>query len=193
MRTTTLKFFGLGMALTVLLVVAMSCTGLTPPTGNMTDEQKIQNAMSAAPMAISKDATILDLPASAGAQPKQLRAGTNGWVCYPDDPGTPANDPICLDQVWQAWFQAWAEKKPFSTKVPGIGYMLQGGADASNTDPFKTAPGPGEQWLILPPHVMWISPDPVALAEMTADLNNGGPWVMWKGTPYQHVMIPVAK
>jgi hypothetical protein len=24
------------------------------------------------------------------------------------------------------------------------------------------------------------------------DPNSGGPWVMWKGTPYAHLMVPVA-
>jgi len=55
---------------------------------------KIQNAMSAAPPAISRHATILDWPAKEGDQPMVLRKGTNEWTCFPDDPGTPGNDPI---------------------------------------------------------------------------------------------------
>src|SRR5262245_46057628 len=67
---------------------------------------KIQNAMSAAPKAIAKDATILDYPAKEGDQPPVLRRGTNGWTCFPDDPNSPGNDPMCLDKMGTAWFQA---------------------------------------------------------------------------------------
>ena len=194
MRTGSVRFLGLGMASIVLLLAVMSCTALKPPAPDKNSaEWKIKNAMSAAPMAIAKDATIMDWPTAEGAPPTQLRAGTNGWLCYPDDLTTPTNDPMCLDQVWQALIQAYVEKKPFSTQVGGFGYMLQGGSGASNTDPFKLAPGPGEQWMICPPHVMWVSPDPAALAGFSTEPLNGGPWIMWKGTPYEHVMIPVVR
>jgi hypothetical protein len=98
---------------------------------------------------------------------------------------------MCLDAVWQAMIEAYLTRKPFSTEAAGFAYMLQGGSAASNTDPYKSAPGPGESWLIDPPHVMWISPDPAALAHLPSDPQSGGPYVMWKGTPYEHVMIPV--
>jgi hypothetical protein len=156
-----------------------------------TPEWKIQNAMSAAPSSISAAATIMDWPASPGAAPAQLRAGTNGWACFPDVPETPGNDPMCLDAVWQAWADAWVNRKPFRTTTAGIGYMLQGGAGTSDTDPFKMQPDSGESWLIDPPHIMWISPDPKALDAMPGDRASGGPFVMWKGTPYVHLMIPV--
>jgi hypothetical protein len=29
------------------------------------------------------------------------------------------------------------------------------------------------------------------LASLPTDPNNGGPWVMWKGTKYAHIMVPV--
>lgn len=155
-----------------------------------TSEWKIQDAMSAAPAAISSQARILDWPATPNGQPTELRKGTNGWVCFPDAPGTPGDDPMCLDGVWQAWAAARLARKPFSTKVAGIGYMLKGGAGASNTDPFKEKPDSGQPWLVAPPHVMWISPNPAALDQIPTDPTYGGPWVMWKGTPYAHVMIP---
>jgi hypothetical protein len=177
----------------IVLLSMVSGRSLMQPGSHATTAWKIQNAMSAAPYAISKEATIMDWPAAEGTQPTQLRAGNNGWVCYPDVADTPTNDPMCLDKVWQAWADAWLGKKPFSTAVPGIAYMLQGASDASNTDPFKTAPDPGEQWVISPPHLMLIVPDPAAIANLPTDPHNGGPWVMFKGTPYQHVMIPVGK
>ena len=32
--------------------------------------------------------------------------------------------------------------------------MLQGGSDASNTDPFATKPAEGEDWMNAPAHIM---------------------------------------
>jgi len=164
----------------------------TPPPGPApgTPEWKIQNAMSAAPAAIASQAAVMDWPATPDGQPSELRKGTNGWACFPDTPGTPGNDPMCLDGVWQAWAAAWMAHKPFITKVAGIGYMLQGGASASNTDPFKMQPDSGEAWHMEPPHLMWISPNAAAIDQMSTDPSYGGPWVMWKGTPYAHVMMP---
>ncbi len=40
---------------------------------------------------------------------------------------------------------------------------------------------------------MMITPDPSMLEGLPTDWTNGGPWVMWKGTPYVHVMIPAPK
>ena len=55
----------------------------------------------------------MDWPATAGGQPHQLRAGTNGWVCYPSWPAAVSatvEDPMCLDKTFQAWGQAWMSK-----------------------------------------------------------------------------------
>src|SRR5437773_4792863 len=48
--------------------------------------QKIANAMTAAPRSLSSKATIMDWPASEGAQMTTLRTGSNGWTCLPDFP-----------------------------------------------------------------------------------------------------------
>lgn len=161
-----------------------------PPQGS--PEWKIQNAMSAAPQAIAQGAAIMDWPASEGAEMTQLRPGGNGWTCLPDMPQTPANDPGCFDKVWLALFQAYVAHKPFSTKVPGVSYMLQGSVDASNADPFKQQPDSGQEWLVDPPHLMWISPDPRVLDAFPSEHQpEKGPYVMFKGTPYAHLMIPV--
>jgi hypothetical protein len=95
-----------------------------------TDEWKIQNAMSAAPDAISKDATVLDWPAKEGDQPRGLRAGTNTWTCLPDMPVSPGNDPFCGDEMSMQWFGAYMNKQTPKIAQSGIGYMLQGGSDA---------------------------------------------------------------
>ncbi len=71
--------------------------------------------------------------------------------------------------------------------------MLHGGSDASNTDPFATEPAPGEEWIESGPHIMIVVPESAALENLPTDPTSGGPYVMWKGTPYAHIMVPVGK
>jgi hypothetical protein len=152
---------------------------------------KIKSAMSAAPKAIAKNATILDHSTKEGGEMAVLRKGTNDWTCLPDDPSTPANDPMCLDKMSTAWAQAWMSKKEPKLTAPGIGYMLQGGGSASNTDPFAKKPVAGETWMKEPPHIMIFPVGKLDPNVYSSDPHAGGPWIMWGGTPYEHLMVPV--
>ncbi len=165
---------------------APSTEAKKPPT-----RWKIQNAMSAGPAAIAKNATIMDWPAKEGDEPPVLRKGTNEWTCFPDDPGSPGNDPMCFDKTWMVWADAWMHKKDLKITTAGIAYMLQGGSDASNTDPFATKPAPGEKWINAKPHLMVLVPGKLDPKLYSSDPNSGGPWIMWGGTPYEHLMVPV--
>ena len=149
---------------------------------------KIASAMSAAPSRIASAATIAEM--SPDGKIVTLRAGTNGFTCFPDDPSTPKPDPVCADKMWVQWYDAWMAKKPPMIKQVGIAYMLQGAADASNTDPFATKPAAGANWVITPAHTMVIVPDPKQLDSYPSDPKSGGPFVMFKGTPYAHLMVP---
>ncbi len=155
------------------------------PAPKMSRAQKIALAMSSGPAAISKNATIIDMTDM--SHMKQLRAGTNGWVCYAS-----AVYPMCLDKEWQKWMKAWMNKSDLKIDRTGIGYMLLGDKGASNTDPFATGPTADNQWVADPPHVMVLYQDPKMLDAYPTDPKIGGPWVMWKGTPYAHVMVPVS-
>jgi hypothetical protein len=150
---------------------------------------KIQNAMSAAPLAIAKNATIVDHTGKEGGEMAVLRKGSNDWTCLPDDPSTPSNDPMCLDKNAMDWAKAWKTHAEPKLNSAGLGYMLQGGGTPSNTDPFATAPLEGTKWLQEPPHLMLfgVKLDPTVYS---TDPNSGGPWIMWSGTPYEHLMIP---
>ena len=175
------------LLLTQNLEAQMHASKATPKS----KQAKIRNAMSAAPKAIAKDATILDYPAKEGEQPPVLRKGTNGWTCFPDDPNSPGNDPMCLDKMGMVWFQALMTKTEPKLTAPGISYMLQGGSDASNSDPFATQPPAGSQWVTAPPHLMIFSPGKLDPTAFSSDPRSGGPWIMWGGTPYAHLMVPV--
>jgi hypothetical protein len=148
------------------------------------DAAKIAKAMSAAPPDVSRNATIMD--SGADGKMKELRAGTNGWMCMTD----PAGDPMCLDKEWQGWADAWINKKDPQVKTVGIAYMLRGDKGASNTDPYATKATSDNQWVVSPPHVMVLTPDVAQLDALPTDPQNGGPWVMWKGTKYAHIMVP---
>jgi hypothetical protein len=161
------------------------------PAGGKSKEAKIQNAMNAAPKGIAKDATVMDWPAKEGGEPSVLRKGTNEWTCFPDDPSTPANDPMCLDKNSMEWAQAWMSKKEPKLAGPGIGYMLQGGGSASNTDPFAKKPPAGEKWMKEAPHVMVFPTAKLDTKVYGTDPHAGRPWIMWAGTPYEHLMVPV--
>jgi hypothetical protein len=174
-----------------------STSATTASATPTTNAEKIQNAMSAAPDSVASAATIMDWPATEGGKPVQLRAGKNGWVCYPATPaatGAVGEDPMCLDAQFQKWAGAWMTKA--SPKLTGVGvaYMLKGDRGASVTDPFaKTAEAAknAQDWVVAGPHIMVTTPNTAALNALPGAPSGGVPWVMWKGTPYAHIMVPV--
>ena len=83
-----------------------------------------------------------------------------------------------------------SQKEPALTQA-GIAYMLQGGSDPSNTDPFAIEPAPGQDWLTAPAHLMIFPSGKLDAAVYGTDHTTGNPWIMWAGTPYEHLMIPV--
>lgn len=187
-RTVTL----LSLLVSMVGLVAASLTQSSPASGQDDVDGKIAQGMSAAPASIAKDATIYDLNVDDQGNFIVLREGSNGWSCFPDAPGTPSLDPMCLDATWMNWLGALIAQKDPETKVPGLAYMLQGGSDASNTDPYATEPAEGDEWVSSPPHVMLLLPGELDQSVFSTDHASGGPYIMWAGTPYEHIMMPVS-
>ncbi len=154
------------------------------------DAETIKNAESAAPAAVGSGAAVY-APQADGSM-KTLREGTNGFWCMPNDPNTPGDDPMCGDANSMEWAMAWMSKKdPPKSKV-GLIYMLAGGSDASNTDPYATAPTEGNNWVKTGRHVMIMNAmDMMVGYPADAKPDTSKPYVMWSGTPYQHLMVPV--
>jgi hypothetical protein len=178
------------MTMFTLLIAgsAVPLVVLAQSAPHKTDAQLIANAMSAGPTAISRDATII---AMEGEKMRTLRKGTGKFTCVPDDPGSPGNDPMCLDENGMGWLNAWMEHRDAPKGKLGLVYMLQGGSDASNIDPFATTPAPGAKWVTTGPHVMVVG-----MAGMLGDLPKtpdapAKPFVMWGGSSYEHIMMPV--
>ncbi len=72
--------------------------------------------------------------------------------------------------------------------------MLAGEGDAigvSNTDPYATEPTADNDWVKEGPHLMILMPDPTALEGLSTDPADPV-YVMWKGTPYAHIMVRIA-
>ncbi len=148
----------------------------------LSDAALIKLAMSAGPADVSKEATIVTM--SDDMKMRTIKPGTNGWLCMAQP------EAMCADKEWQGFLEAWMGKKDPHVKGVGISYMLRGDQGASNTDPFATAPTADNAWIVSPPHIMVLSPDTKLLDSLPTDPNTGGPWVMWKGTKYAHIMVP---
>ena len=183
-------------AVTVLLIVVATPAvgadaGMPHGKATMSDSQMIKSAMQAAPPRVAAGAAIVAV--GEDGKMRTLREGKNGFTCMADNPATPGPDPMCMDKAALEWAGAWiARQAPASGKV-GFMYMLAGGTDASNTDPYATRPGADKHWVKTGAHVMLVGAEP-AFYEMYpkgADPDTSVPYVMWAGTPYQHLMIPV--
>ena len=158
-------------------------------TETATSSDPTASAQSAAPSSISADATVIQV--AADGTMTELRKGTNGWTCMPDNPQTPGKDPMCMDANALKWAQAWMAHKPPPANNVGLMYMLQGGSDASNIDPFGDKPTNGK-WVDTGPHVMIVGAESLnKLYPATADPDTTKPYVMFGGTPYAHMMIPI--
>jgi hypothetical protein len=173
-------------ALLVATSVAWAADTHTP-----TDAQLIASAMRAAPPGVARKATIIAM--TADGTMRTLREGTNGYTCMPDNPATPGPDPMCMDKNALAWVHAWVAHAPPPTGKVGVMYMLEGGTDASNTDPYATKPSANNHWIKTGPHFMVVGADPsfYDMYPKSADPDTSMPYVMWAGTPYQHLMAPI--
>jgi len=190
MRTSQLPVF-----LVATTVLAGTAALAEPPMAHdgaaMSDDQLVTSAMTAAPAKVSADATIV--AAQSDGTLRTVRAGSNGWTCMADNPTTPGPDPMCMDKPALEWAGAWmGHKDPPAGKV-GLMYMLEGGTDASNTDPYATAPTASNHWVQTGPHVMIVGADAAFYDgyPKAPDPDTAVPYVMWAGTPYQHLMVPV--
>jgi hypothetical protein len=150
----------------------------------------IKSAETAAPGAIASGAAVYAV--GEDGKMKTLREGSNGFWCMPDSPATPGPDPMCGDANAMEWAMAWIGKTAPPKGKVGFMYMLAGGTDASNTDPYATAPSADNGWVKTGPHVMIMNAmDMMAGYPADAAPDTSKPYVMWAGTPYQHLMVPV--
>ncbi|HUT62079.1 MAG TPA: hypothetical protein VNA25_29930 [Phycisphaerae bacterium] len=172
----------INLLLAGLLLLASLPAGLNAQDAPPDAKAMIKDALSATTAEMAKGATVVDW------ENNVLREGDNGWTCFPSPPQTNTG-PMCVDEPWLTWAAAWMNKKEVNITRLGISYMLAGDRGASNSDPYATEET--DDWFVTGPHLMIIVPDASMLEGIPTDPENGGPWVMWKGTPYVHVMVPI--
>jgi hypothetical protein len=150
------------------------------------DTELIAEAESAAPESVTKNATIKT------SEGRVLRQGSNSWTCYP---GSGAIGPMCNESQWDELIGAVMTQAPIDVQKFSLSYMMAGEGEAlgvSNVDPFATEPTDDNQWVKEGPHLMILVPDPAALEGISTDPADPV-YVMWKGTPYAHIMVKVGK
>ena len=152
----------------------------------MTDQELMNALKDSAPAAVLKDATILNT--GADGQMKPIKKGTGGFTCM----NTPGGA-MCADEASMAWGEAWQTKAPPPQKL-GFIYMLRGDNGTSNTDPYATKETAYNNWIQTGPHVMIVGAEAksmLAAYPRDAKPDPSKPYVMWRGTPYEHLMLPV--
>jgi len=182
--------FGFVAAVAPLLCLPIPGIAQEHKMQGMSDDDAIKSAMSAAPPAISKDATVVMI--DEGNKIRTVRKGSNNFTCMPDNPATPGPDPMCGDQNAMEWATAWITHKEPPTGKIGFLYMLSGGTDASNTDPYAEKPDSNNNWIETGPHVMVVGAKGMMAGYPRSPKPDASqPYVMWPDTPYEHLMIPV--
>lgn len=147
-------------------------------------EAIIISAESAGPVVVTANATIKT------GDGKVLRKGSNGYTCYPQQE---IIGPMCNEPVWDALIQAMLNKKDFKPDKFSVSYMLAGEGSAigtSNSDPYSTNPGNSDDWVKEGPHLMITVPDPAMLEGLSTNPDDPV-YVMWKDTPYAHIMVKI--
>ena len=177
------------LLLAALLALPLAATADEAP--KMTDAQLIKSALSAAPAGVARNAKVVAMDGKGGM--RTLRDGSNGFTCMPDEPTTPGPDPMCADAASMDFLHALLSKSAPPTGKVGLLYMLAGGTDASNTDPFSAKPSAKDHWIKTGPHLMIVGADAAFYDAYPkdADPDTSKPYVMWAGTPYRHLMVPV--
>ncbi len=170
------------LAISLPLLVLVGVADATQPAAE-TDTEYTARAMSAAPPEVAHNATIVRM--TKGAM-ETLRKGTNEYTCMVGISG-----PMCMAPVAMEWVYAW-HKHTTPPSALGFIYMLNGDTGMSNTDPWATKPTPGNHWVVTGPHIMMVG---LGVKRMkfprTLDPDPTKPYVMWPGTPYEHVMVPL--
>jgi hypothetical protein len=186
MRISKLVLLGAGVALTLVATASGQAQRARRGGG---DAAAIRSAMTAAPPAVARQAGVVVMDSR--GRMRTIRRGSNAFTCMPDNPATPGPDPMCMDANAMNWVMAWVERRP---PPPGVGliYMLAGGTDASNSDPWSERPSRGDPWVQTGPHLMVVGSDSILSGYPAGRRpDTSQPYVMWSGSPYAHLMIPV--
>ena len=185
---------GMKFTLMIFIIAAFSLSAGHHEGGN-TKDWEIKTYSSAAPAFIGDHATII------GASGKVLREGTNGWRCEPFMPMPEGgfkhpheSAAACSDKNAVAWANAYKSQSQPELEADGWIWMLHGDLGVDNFIPYTDGQKDAghKHFIESGAHLMLMPKDPASLKGQSTDYTTGGPYVMFEGTPYVHLMIPVA-
>jgi len=180
----------LAFTVTVATLASSSAVAQQHDRHGLSDDDIIKSLRLAAPRAIVDHATIMGM-ADDGNE-RVIRQGSNNFTCMADDPNSPGPEPMCADQNGMKWIKAWTAHRDPPANAVGFIYMLSGGTDASNTDPYASKPEPNNNWIMTGPHVMVVGAKELMSGyPRLPKPDTSQPYVMWAGTPYEHLMVPM--
>ena len=176
------------------LLVSLSISSAEPYGSHASERWQIWAYTSAAPSFIGDHATVI------GASGKVIREGTNGWRCEPfmPMPERGFKDPhssvaACSDKNAIAWADAYKANKIPQLEADGWIWMIHGDLGVDNFIPYTDAQKDAghKHFIESGAHIMLMPKDPSSLDGQSTDYTTGAPYVMFAGTPYVHLMIPL--
>lgn len=178
------------VAFLVLIIAVATSAQMPAPRKSKSDAEKMVSALQAGPEFVTRNATVLDYPASPTGEFRVLRAGTNGWTCLPGLPEGTDDEPGCFDQVFLEFLKDSIAGRTPNVQRIGISYMYSG-----KWVPNKShARGSGNEFHVGP-HVMIIGLDRKLLEAFNQDGSNGEPYVNRLLFPGNHsevfLVIPI--
>ena len=188
---TKLKMFSLAA-----ILLSFNLSAGEPYGSHTADKWQIWAYSSAAPAFIGDNAAII------GAGGKVLREGSNGWTCQSGNPRPyPAKGwknsheamAACHDDEGMKWMMAYMQGvKPMLERDTYM-WMLNGdmGEDNTKAGVFNKEDSTSGEWIESGPHLMLMPKDPTTIEKFSTDFMSGAPYVMFAGTDYAHLMIPV--
>ena len=188
---TKLKMFSLAA-----ILLSFNISAGEPYGSHTADKWQIWAYSSAAPAFIGDNAAII------GAGGKVLREGSNGWTCqsgnprpYPEKGWKNSHEAMaaCHDDEGMKWMMAYMQGvKPMLERDTYM-WMLNGdmGEDNTKAGVFNQEDSTPGEWIESGPHLMLMPKDPATIGKFSTDFMSGAPYVMFAGTDYAHLMIPV--
>jgi hypothetical protein len=187
-RKTNMKVVRIAILAVFLILFSQNVTAQTVTDKHpVTDAEKIADALSAGPEFITKNATILDWPATPGGEYRVLRKGTNEWSCLAAVPGYPHDEPGCFDKVFMEFMKDGLAGRTPHINAVGISYMYKG---AFVHKPGETDSSKPE--FHVGPHIMIVSPHLDELQGYSRDGTMGMPYVTHlPNRPELFLVIPI--
>jgi hypothetical protein len=181
--------------------ILIALIGICGAAGNSQTSKgaEITQALSAAPEAIAAKAAVAVMGAKGNLT--ELRPGSNGWTCLahradPLHPDTIEHHPACFDKYGLEWIQDYEAGRRPNPEHVGYSYMLRGGSSWSNTDPSAGKLALGQKDFIhMPAHIMILNAkvaDSSGFPSGQVDPDPHQPFVMFGGTPYALLIIPIS-